>query len=112
MAHWAQIDENNNVINVTVGSNDDPNGDEGYQWLIDNHGGTWIKCSYNTVGGIHYNLETGEPSADQSKALRKNYPGVGFIYDPIKDAFIPPKIDENMILDEATCLWVYPNNEE
>ena len=46
MAHWAEIDENNTVLRVTVGSNDDS--DEGYQWLIDNLGGTWVKTSYNT----------------------------------------------------------------
>ena len=42
MAHWAEIDENNIVIRVTVGDNNDPKGDQGYQWLIDNLGGTWI----------------------------------------------------------------------
>ena len=40
MAHWAEIDENNLVTRVLVGSNDDL--DEGYQWLIDNLGGTWV----------------------------------------------------------------------
>ena len=50
MAHWAEIDENNIVLRVTVGSNDDP--DEGYQWLIDNLGGTWIKTSYNAATNV------------------------------------------------------------
>ena len=103
MAHWAEINENNIVIRVTVGSNEEP--DEGYQWLMDNLGGTWIKTSYNTLGGIH--KEGGTP-------LRKNYAGIGFLYDPIRDAFIPPKpedfIDENgqsftFVLNEETCLW-------
>ena len=49
MAHWAELDENNKVIRVTVGSNDEP--DEGYQWLIDNLGGTWVKTSYNANFG-------------------------------------------------------------
>ena len=84
MAHWAEINSNNIVIRVTVGSNDEP--DEGYQWLIDNLGGTWIKTSYN--GNI-----------------RKNYAGVGYTYDEVRDAFIPPKPDGNFALNESTCLW-------
>lgn len=71
MAHWAEINENNLVIRVLVGDNNDPNGDEGYQWLIDNLGGTWIKTSYN--GKIRY-----------------NFAGIGYTYDPIDDAFIAP----------------------
>jgi hypothetical protein len=95
MAHWAQIDENNIVLQVTVGSNEEP--DEGYQWLIDNIGGTWIKTSYNTVGGIH--LNGGTP-------LRKNYAGIGYTYDAIRDAFIGPKPETgNWILNEETCMW-------
>lgn len=97
MAHWAQINENSIVIQVTVGDNSDPAGDEGYSWLIENLGGTWIKTSYNTYGGIH--KEGGTP-------LRKNYAGVGYLYDPIRDAFIPPKptVGEWQ-LNEETCLW-------
>ena len=87
MAHWAELDETNTVLRVTVGDNNDPAGDEGYQWLIDNIGGTWVKTSYN--GNI-----------------RKNYAGVGYLYDPIRDAFIPPKQEEgNWELNEDTCLW-------
>lgn len=71
MAHWAEIDENNKVIRVLVGDNNDPAGDEGYQWLIDNLGGTWIKTSYN-------------------HKIRYNFAGLGFTYDPIDDAFIAP----------------------
>ena len=85
MAHWAEIDKNNIVLRVTVGSNDEP--DEGYQWLIDNLGGTWIKTSYN--GNI-----------------RKNFAGIGFSYDEERDAFIPPKPEGDYELDDETCLWV------
>ncbi len=46
MAHWAELDENNIVTRVLVGDNNDPAGDEGYQWLLDNLGGTWKKTSY------------------------------------------------------------------
>ena len=46
MAHWAELDESNKVIRVLVGDNNDRAGDEGYQWLLDNLGGTWVKTSY------------------------------------------------------------------
>lgn len=99
MAHWSQLNENNEVIQVTVGDNNDPNGDEGYQWLLNNLGGRWVKTSYNTEGGIH--LKGGTP-------FRKNYGSVGFIYDESRDAFIPPKPFNSWILDESTCLWKAP----
>ena len=89
MAHWAEIDENNIVLRVTVGDNDDPNGDEGYQWLIDNLGGTWLKTSYNNN-------------------IRKNFAGIGYRYDEERDSFIPPKEFESWTLDEETCQWVPP----
>ena len=64
MAHWAQVDDNNIVLQVLVTDNNDPNGDEGHQWLIDNVGGTWVQTSYNgTIRGqfagigMHYNEE-------------------------------------------------------
>lgn len=91
MSHWAEIDENNVVVRVTVGDNNDPNGDEGYQWLIDNLGGTWVKTSYNAN-------------------IRKNFAGIGYVYDQQRDAFIPPKPETNpsFVLDEETCRWRPP----
>ena len=68
----------------------------------------WIQTSYNTRGGVHYNPDTDEPSADQSKALRKNYAGIGYTYDPIRDAFIPEKPYGSWVLDENTCRWEPP----
>jgi hypothetical protein len=70
--------------------------------------GQWVQTSYNTRGGVHYNPETNEPSEDQSKALRKNYAGIGFTYDEDRDAFIPPKPFDSWLLDEDTCLWNAP----
>ena len=99
MAHWAEIDENNIVLRVTVGNNEDPNGDEGYQWLLDNLGGRWIKASYNTFRGIH--LEGGTP-------FRKNYPGVGYYYNEELDAFIPPKPFPSWVLNEEKGDWESP----
>lgn len=97
MAHWAEIDENNTVLRVTVGSNDDS--DEGYQWLVDNLGGTWVKTSYNTTGGVH--TLGGTP-------LRKNYAGIDSIYDPTIDAFYAPKPFNSWVLNEETCVWESP----
>lgn len=104
MAHWAEIDENNIVLRVLVTDNNDPAGDEGYQWLLDNLGGTWLKTSYNTVGNQH--AKGGTP-------FRKNHAGLGYFYDERLDAFIPPKpeaiINEDGVFDwmlnETTGLW-------
>ena len=88
MAHFAEIVDNK-VIRVLVTDNNDPVGDEGYQWLIDNLGGTWIKTSYN--GNI-----------------RKNFAAIGYTYDEVRDAFIPPEPDNATGFDEDTCRWIAP----
>jgi hypothetical protein len=89
MAQWAEINQNNEVLRVVVTDNNDPNGDEGYQWLIENLGGTWVQTSYN-------------------RSIRKNYAGIGFTYDPNLDAFIPPKPFNSWLLVEQTCQWQAP----
>ena len=68
----------------------------------------WVQTSYNTRGGIHYEPNSDIPSQDQSKALRKNYAGMGYTYDKDRDAFIPPKPYNSWILNEQTCLWESP----
>jgi len=103
MTHFAKLDENNTVIFVVTGRKDS-DGKEGE--ITARTGKVWKQTSYNTSGGVHYT--DGEPSADQSKALRYNYAGLNFTYDPERDAFIPPKPFESWVLDEATCLWVAP----
>jgi hypothetical protein len=90
MSHYAKI-ENNIVVKVIVAEQD----------FINKLNGQWIQTSYNTYGGEH--LLGGTP-------LRKNYAGIGFTYDSIRDAFIPPKPTEDAVLDEDTCLWII--NEE
>jgi hypothetical protein len=74
----------------------------------------WLKMSYNTRGGIHYQADNNTPSQDQSKAFRKNAAGIGYYYDSIRDAFIPPKPFPSWTLNEQTCLWQspipYPND--
>ena len=105
MSHFAKLDENNIVTFVTVGRQED----DGLEAeLTARTGDTYKQTSYNTRGGVHYDPETGEPSADQSKALRFNYAGIGYTYDEERDAFIPPKPFESWVLDETTCLWEAP----
>ena len=102
MAHYAYLDENSIVTQVIVGKDE---GEDGVNWE-DYYGA--VRTSYNTRGGVHYDSETNEPSIDQSKALRMNYAGVGYLYDPIRDAFIPPQPFASWILNEDTCLWDAP----
>ncbi len=92
MAHYAKI-ENNKVIRVLVAEADF------FDTFVDSSPGEWIQTSYNTNGGIHLNGET---------PLRKNYAGVGFTYDPTRDAFIPPQSYPSWTLNEDTCLWEAP----
>jgi hypothetical protein len=92
VSHWAEVDENNTILRILVGDNNDPAGDEGYSWLINNLGGTWIKTSYNAA----------------TNGFRKNYAGIGYTYDESRDAFIPPKPNchpDLITLDEETCHW-------
>ena len=105
MSHFAKLDENNVVTFVTVGRQED----DGLEAeLTARTGDVYKQTSYNTRGGVHYDPETGEPSEDQTKALRFNYAGIGFTYDEDRDAFIPPKPFESWVLDDDTCLWVAP----
>jgi len=101
MAHFAKILDGK-VIQVIVAE------PQFFETFIDDSPGEWIQTSYNTRGGVHYNPETGEPSTDQSKALRKNFAGIDYTYDAQKDAFIPIKPFESWVLNEDTCLWDPP----
>ena len=107
MAHFAKV--NNGIVEQVIVA--EP---EFFDTFVDSSPGQWIQTSYNTRGGVHYNPESGEPSADQTKALRKNYAGIGYTYDSQKDAFIPPKPYSRWVLNETTCLWEaptqYPND--
>ena len=101
MAHFAKV--NNGIVEQVIVA--EP---EFFDTFVDSSPGQWVQTSYNTRGGVHYNPETGEPSADQSKALRKNYAGLGYSYDAAKDAFIPPKPYASWALNETSCLWEAP----
>lgn len=104
MAHFAKLDQNNIVLEVHVVHNNellDENGvekeEKGIEFLINWSGGHlyWKQTSYNGN-------------------FRKNYAGIGFLYDEQRDAFIPPKPFESWELDEKTCNWIspvpYPND--
>jgi len=107
MAHFAQIDENNIVTQVIVIEQDMVNtglwGDPT----------TWIQTSYNTRGGVHYSSEN---LPDGGVALRKNFAGIGYTYDKVRDAFYAPNPFPSWTLDEETCLWnppiPYPGDTE
>lgn len=89
MAHWAELDENNIVLRVVVTDNNDPNGDEGYRWLIDNLGGRWIQTSYNSN-------------------FRRRFAGIGVIYNAELDAFILPQPYPSWTLNPETASWDAP----
>jgi hypothetical protein len=109
MAHFARL-KDGFVDFVVVGRDEDENNEE----QLAHDGYIYKRTSYNTRGGIHYQADNNTPSLDQSKAFRKNYAGIGYYYDSIRDAFIPPKPFPSWILNEQSCLWQspipYPND--
>jgi hypothetical protein len=98
MAHYARIDENNIVQQVIVVDNKDTADAFGVEkeyigaaFCERLLGGTWKQTSYNAN-------------------FRKNYAGIGYTYDPQREAFIPPKPTPDAVLDEATCQWIVPSD--
>ena len=100
MGHFARV-VNGKVDQVIVAE------PEFFDTFVDSSPGTWLQVSYNTRGGVHYGQD-GQPSADQSKALRGNYPGIGYTYDAVRDAFIPQQPFASWLLNDDTCLWEAP----
>jgi hypothetical protein len=94
MAHYAFLDGNYIVTEVIVGK--DENNFDWERHYGDLRGQLCKRTSYNTIGGVH--KEGGTP-------YRKNYAGIGYTYDPVRDAFIPPKPYNSWVLNEQTCLW-------
>ena len=99
MAHYAFLDNNNIVTEVIVGKDE---GDQGINW--EQHYGAFRgqickRTSYNTYGGVHASGKT---------QFRKNYAGIGYVYDGIRDAFIPPRPYASWLLNESSCLWEAP----
>ena len=91
MSHFAKV-LGGKVIQVIVAEQDF------FNTFVDTSPGEWIQTSYNTHGGQH----------PEGRPLRKNYAGVGYTYDAIRDAFIPPKPFASWLLNEDTCLWDAP----
>jgi hypothetical protein len=107
MARFAEIDVLKKVIRVLVlddKDTQDKNGNEvesvGAKYLHDAFGGTWVRTSYNTKGGVH--KLGGTP-------FRKNHAGKGYTYDETRDAFIPPQPFNSWTLNEDTCNWEAPS---
>lgn len=107
MAYFAELDQNNTVLRVISVDNEmllDENGIAQEQIGIEFcqllfNGGKWLQTSYNTWENKHaYNKEP----------FRKNYAGIGYIYDETRDAFIPPKLEDFYVLDEEKCTWYDP----
>lgn len=115
MAHFAKLSEDNRVLSIEVVADADTTNDQnvedeatGIQFLTNIHGWSlWAKCSYNTRGGKHYDSD-GNESSDQSKAYRKNFPGIGYIWDSSKDMFYKPQPFPSWTLNETTGEWNAP----
>lgn len=107
MAHYAKV-KDGVVTQVIVAE------PEFFDTFVDTEPGEWLKTSYNMRGGVHYDPETNEASADQSVITgdegreRKNYAGIGFTYDRDRNAFIPPQPYASWTLDDTSCLWEAP----
>ena len=91
MSHFAKVLDGK-VVNVIVAEQ------EFFDTFVDSSPGTWLQTSYNTSGGKH----------PEGRPLRKNYAGIGYTYDPVRDAFIPPQPYASWTLDEETCQWQSP----
>ena len=118
MAHFAKIGDTSKVLGVHVVNNSDIlNGDGveeesvGQQYL-ERHSNwpalMWIQTSFNTHGGKHYDPQTGELSADQSKALRGNYAGIGYTWDEDNNLFYPRKTHTSWVLNTSEARWQSP----
>jgi hypothetical protein len=117
MASFAKLGINNIVEKVISIDNKvikDSNGVEQEQLGVDfinnlyKTNDNWKQTSYNTRGNKHYLSSNFALSNTQEKAFRKNYAGIGYTYDEIRNAFIPLKFYNSWILNEDTCLWEAP----
>ena len=92
MAHYAKV-ENTLVTQVIVAEA------EFFDTFVDSSPGEWIQTSYNTHGGVH---------SEGNTPLRKNYAGIGYTYDPTRDAFIAPQPYPSWVLNETSCIYEAP----
>jgi hypothetical protein len=89
MAHYAFLDENNIVTEVIVGKDET---DLTHDWEL-----FYGEIRQQVCKRTSYNGQ-----------IRKNYAGIGYIYDAQRDAFIPPQPFASWVLDENTCQWNAP----
>jgi hypothetical protein len=94
MSHFAKV-EDGIVAQVIVAEQD----------YIDTLDGVWIQTSYNTYGNVHFD---GLNLPDDGTPLRKNFAGIGYIYDSELDAFYPSRPFTSWTLNETTCFWEPP----
>ena len=92
MAHYAKV--NGGIVEQVIVAEADF-----FDTFVDSSPGQWIQTSYNTHGGVHANGET---------PLRKNYAGIGSIYDATRDAFYAPQPYASWTLNDTSCLWEAP----
>jgi hypothetical protein len=100
MSHYAKI-EDGIVVSVNVVEDDYFNANRETRYT-----GKWVKTSYNTHGGVHYDPITNEP--DNGTPVRKNYAALGMVYDEELDAFYSPQPYPSWTLDLETCWWTPP----
>lgn len=98
MAHYAILDDNNLVINVITGK-DEETGVDWEQEYSNVTGKTALRTSYNTFQNQHKNGGT---------PFRGNYAGIGYSYDATNDVFIPPKPYPSWVWNLLTCAWEAP----
>ena len=118
MAHFAKIGVGNIVEQVVVVSNDVATSEQAGVEFLQNlykDRAVWKQTSFNTFAGKHWTFTKDEndkdikvESSDQSKALRKNFAGIGFTYDSVNDVFIAPKPFNSWTLDTTTFKWIPP----
>jgi hypothetical protein len=101
MSHFAKCVDGK-VVQVIVAEADF------FNTFVDNSPGSWIQTSYNTRGGKHYDPATGQLSADQTKALRGNYAGIGYSYDQANDVFYAPQPYASWTLNKDSWTWEAP----
>ena len=109
MGHFAKV--NNGIVESVIVADQ-----SFFDTFVDTSPGTWIQTSYNTYGGIHYvpNSNPPEPSSTQEKALRANYAGIGYTYDPNYTlngnvgVFYAPQPYPSWVLNTTTFLWEAP----
>lgn len=102
MAHFAELDDQNVVLRVLVVRDEDTQDDRGNE--DEQIGVAFLQGLFGS--------QTNWKQTSYNHRFRKNYAGIGFTYDAIRDAFIPPQLDPTWIFDEATCQWRDPSDSQ